>query len=99
MTILNKTIGLPNDLMEKFICYEGFQLYYDQAKVRCERSDGQDFIEFSMEDPELILYGENIGFPEIDLLSNLIKSNQSIMKARLRGEWVEVEETNEANRL
>lgn len=55
--------------------------------------------EFSIEDPELILYGEGINFPEIDLLSDLIKDNCDIMRSRLRGEWVEVEEPNEANRL
>lgn len=81
--------------MKKFIHFEGFQIYYNQDKVRCEKTEGSGFIEFSMEDPELILYGEQVGFPEINLLCNLIQDNHDIMKASLRGEWVEMEEGKE----
>lgn len=85
--------------MLQFFPFEGFNITYDEHKVRAERAENRGFIEFSMNDLEFILEGRLVDFPEIDRLYEFIKDNHDIMKAHLKGEWVEVEEPDEANRL
>lgn len=69
-----------------------YKTYYDKNKVRFEAVDGEGVLEFSIDDPSLILHSHLVDSKEIDLLSIFMQDNLHIMQAQLQGKWIDVPE-------
>ncbi|WKN31369.1 hypothetical protein PZB74_20680 [Porifericola rhodea] len=69
-----------------------YRTFYDQDKVRFQRNDGEGEIEFSLHDSSKVLMSHLVPVEDIEQLSVFLRDNQDIIQARLKGEWIEVEE-------
>ena len=81
--------------MKDFISYEGFTIRYNDELIRAEREDNGGFVEFSMQNLDELIQGQQVQMWEIDKLYDLLKSNHEILKASLQGKWVEMEESDD----
>lgn len=74
--------------MDEFFGFNGFKTLYDEKTVRFEKGDS--YVEFSLENPDTVLSSSKVEVQEIEDLVYFLMDNLDIIKARLKGEWVEV---------
>jgi hypothetical protein len=79
--------------MNEYFGFNGFKTYYDENIVRFEKPDSH--VEFSLEDPDTVLSSSKVGVQEIEDLGYFLMDNLDIIKARIKGEWVEVDDPDE----
>jgi len=74
-----------------------FVLEDDATHPGSTKGNTDSFVEFSLDDPGTVLHSRGVPVEDIEQLSFFLRDNQDIMKAELKGQWVEV--TEDTDRL